>query len=639
MVDGVPQRAMVHGRIPTTDNRRLMIVIHGTQPMTGPRAAFALLALVVAPLVTQAQSRPVPPRSAPISDVHYAVTFKALQGIERSVDVSMSFTAAGQEPVLLSLPIWTPGSYEVSWFARYVSQFTATSRGKALTWDKADPNTWRIVTEDGGPVTVRFQYRADTLDNAQSWAREDFLLFNGTNLFLWPEGRPLDFPATVSVETEDAWRVVTGLTQTGPRAWRAQNYHELVDHPFFVGKFDLDSAQVAGAWMRLSTYPAGSVKPAQRARLLDQMAHVVPTEVAVFADRPWSRYDIMQIADSTSPGMSALEHENSNVGVINSAYIDEDFVPSVYAHEIFHAWNVKRLRPVDMWPYRYDTMQPTAWLWVSEGITDYYADLALVRGGIINATGFLAKTEAKIDHADKTVPIALTDASLQAWIHMTDGTQDIYYDKGSLAGLALDIMIRDESDNTASLDGVMRSLYKEDFAKGKGFTAAEWWDAVSRASKGASLREFSEKYVDGREAYPWDRWLPKAGWRLHADTLHQPRLGVSLQRDATGLLVVIVDPGSMAAAAGIRPGDVITSIDGVPTSNPSWEGWRVKFAQREGAPIEIKLVRDGASMTLTPPVKFATLIDRKLEADPGATDKAKRIREGILKGTTAGARP
>ena len=597
------------------------------------------IALILAPLCLQAQARPAAPRSAPISDVRYAVTFKALQGIERDVDVAMSFNASGKDPVLLSLPIWTPGDYEVSYFARNVSQFSATSRGKPLTWDKATPSTWRIVTDNGGPVTIEFHYRADSLDNAQSWAKEDFLLFNGTNLFLYPEGRPLDLPATVTVETENSWRVITGMNQTGPRSWSAPTYHELVDHPFFIGKFDIDSAQVAGVWMRFSSYPAGSVRPAQRARILGQMARAIPTEVSVFGDRPWSRYDIMQIADSSSPGMSALEHENSNVGVIGSGYVDEEFVPSVYAHEIFHSWNVKRLRPLDMWPYRYETMQPTPWLWVSEGITDYYADLALVRGGVITSMGFLAKTEAKIDHVDRTVPVALTDASLQAWIHMTDGTNDIYYDKGSLAGLALDIMIRDATDNAASLDGVMRSLYASDYKTGKGFTAAEWWGAVSRAAKGASMKEFADKYVDGRERYPWDRWLPLAGWRLRADTLRQPRMGVSFQRDSAGLIVVLVEPGSMAMTAGIRPGDVVTSIDGIPVTNPAWESWRQKYAQREGAPIEIGLIREGAALTIHAPVKFATLIEPKLEGDPNASEKAKRIRDGILKGVTAGASP
>jgi predicted metalloprotease with PDZ domain len=596
------------------------------------------LLTVALPCAAAAQAR-ASQRSAPISDVRYSVTFKSPQAVEKGVDVTMSFAASGRDPVLLSLPVWTPGDYEVSNYARNVSRFAATSRGKALTWDKSAPQTWRIFTGDGGPVTISFHYRADTLDNAQSWARDDFLLFNGANLFLYAEGRGLDFPAVVSVETDESWRVVTGMTPAGARAWSAANYHELVDHPFFVGKFDLDSAPVAGVWMRFASYPAGSVKPAQRARFLDQMARAVPAEVNVFADRPWTHYDVMQIADPAFGGMSALEHENSNVGIIGSGYMDEDFVPSVYAHEIFHSWNVKRLRPVDMWPYRYDAMQPTAWLWVSEGITDYYADLALVRGGVTTTAGFLASTEHKMEHVDQTVPVALTDASLQTWLHMTDDTQDIYYDKGSLAGLALDIMIRDASDNAESLDGVMRSLYAADYRNGRGFTPDEWWGAVSRAAKGAKFTEFNEKYIDGREPLAWSQWLPRAGWRFHADTLHEPRLGVRFQADSTGLVVVTVEPGGTAATAGIRPGDVVTSIAGVPVSNPAWESWRQKYSKQEGAPIAIGILRGGMAMTVNPAVKFATIVERKIEADPGATEKAKRIRDGILKGTTAPAHP
>jgi C-terminal processing protease CtpA/Prc len=148
------------------------------------------------------------------------------------------------------------------------------------------------------------------------------------------------------------------------------------------------------------------------------------------------------------------------------------------------------------------------------------------------------------------------------------------------------------------------------------------------------MKEFNDKYVDGRVAYPWDQWLPKAGWRLKTDTLHTPRMGVSFQKDSAGLLVVLVEPGSMADAAGLKPGDVVTSIDNISTNNPAWENWRTKFSAREGSPIEIKLIHDGKAITINPPVRFATLIDRRIEPDPNASDKAKRIREGILRGTT-----
>ncbi|MFI5310854.1 MAG: PDZ domain-containing protein [Gemmatimonadales bacterium] len=599
--------------------------------------ALVVLAAVATGGRAEAQGRDVRvpgAKSSPIANVKYVVTFKATNGIERALDVAMTFTTGAQEPVLLSLPVWTPGSYEVSNYARFVSRFAATSRGTPLRWDKYDPSTWRIFAAGAGEVTVSFRYRADSLDNAFAFAREEFALLNGTNLFLYPAGRSLDFASTVTVETEDSWHVATGMTQVGPRTFGAPTYHELVDHPFFVGRFDEDSALVGGVWFRLSTYPVGSVNAPRRAKLLDQIARAVPKEMAVMRDLPWKRYEVMQIADPDFGGMSALEHENSNVAIVGPTLLDEPFVPSVYAHEIFHAFNVKRLRPSEMWPYRYDVAQPTPWLWVSEGITDYYADLALVRGAVTNEAAFLATTQGKIAHVDQTAPIALEDASLQAWLHMADGTSDIYYDKGSLAGLALDIMIRDASDNAASLDDVMRELYAAAYRNGRGFTADEWWRAVSRSARRTTFREFQEKYVDGREPFAWSTWLPKAGWRVRSDTIREPRLGVQIGQDTTGVRVMFVDPSGVAAAAGVEPGDVITAVGGVSTTDPSWQSWRQKYASQEGAPLSISLLRGGKPMRLTATVKLIPVITERLEVDANPSEKAKRIRDGILKGET-----
>ena len=150
-----------------------------------------------------------------------------------------------------------------------------------------------------------------------------------------------------------------------------------------------DSTRVVDHWVRLATYPAGSVGVMQRQTALDQIKKVIPPEAAVFGETPWDTYTIMQIVDSTYGGASGLEHQSSHVDVLGPSYVASEFLPSLYAHEIFHAWNVKRLRPAEMWPYQYSHPQPTPWLWVSEGITDYYADLAEVRGGVIDEKGFM----------------------------------------------------------------------------------------------------------------------------------------------------------------------------------------------------------------------------------------------------------
>ena len=281
---------------------------------------------------------------------------------------------------------------------------------------------------------------------------------------------------------------------------------------------------------------------------------MIPAEAAVFEETPWPHYTVMMIFDSAYGGGSALEHTNSHVGIYSSDFIGNPILASITAHEIFHAWNVKRLRPADMVPYRYDRSEPTPWLWVSEGITDYYADLAILRGGITTPEMFLGQTEDKIAKVTEAPPTALEDASLSTWIHPIDGTEYLYYPKGSLAGFMLDVMIRDASDNRQSLDDVMRQLYRSTYKAGRGFTAADWWRAVSKAAGGKSFDEFSQKYVDGREPYPWDQVLPLAGLRVAQDTVREARLGIGTTLDSTGrVTVATVEPGGAARTRASNP--------------------------------------------------------------------------------------
>jgi predicted metalloprotease with PDZ domain len=436
------------------------------------------------------------------------------------------------------------------------------------------------------------------------------------------------------VRTESGWKVATSMPRgAGGGAFTASNYHDLVDMPFFVGDFDLDSAQVSGRWMRFASYPAGAVRDIQRFQLWDQLKRAVPVEVAVFGEVPWDSYTVMEIVDSTYQGASGLEHSSSHVDVVSPVYIGSDFQPSLLAHEIFHAWNVKRLRPADLWPYRYDVSQPTPWLWVSEGITDYYADIAEVRGGIIPDTGFYALTGGKINEVGAVPAVALEDASLSTWVHPVDGTGYLYYPKGSLAGFMLDIMIRDASDNRRSLDNVMRDLYTTTYKQGRGFTREDWWGAVSRAAGGKSFADFERRYIDGREPYPWDQLLPLAG--LRANRSQVPRLGISTVQDARGILVEQVDPTGAAGTAGVREGDLLVAIADIPVVDQSFGArFRNAFAQaKEGDPLVLQVRRGTETLRLTGTVKLAPG-DLSIATDPNASPKAVRIRNGILRGVT-----
>jgi predicted metalloprotease with PDZ domain len=573
--------------------------------------------------------------SAPIRDVRYDVTFMRSNGQQRVIDVAMSFNTAGTSPVLLSLPAWTPGAYEISNFSRWVVEFAVSGDGnKPLTWDKLDYDTWRIRPAGAKALRVSFRYVADTLDNAMAWAKPDFLLFNGTNLFFYAEGQPLEMPATVAIHTEADWRVATGMSSaTQPRTFTATNYHDLVDMPFFVGHFDLDSARVAEKWIRLATYPAGAINAQVRSTAWDQLKRVIPPEATVFGEIPWETYTVMEIVDSSYAGASGLEHQSSHVDVLAPSYVGSEFQPSLYAHEIFHSWNVKRLRPAEMWPYQYSHPQPTPWLWVSEGITDYYADLAEVRGGVVDERGFYSLASEKINEVMNARPVSLEDASVDTWVHPIDGTEYLYYPKGSLAGFALDIMIRDASDNKHSLDDVMRGLYQSDYKHGRGFTATDWWNAVSTAANGKSFAQFNARFVDGREPFPWDSILPTAGMRTRQERV--PRLGVMTQPDPSGVVVANVQEGSSAAMAGVKPGDYLVSVGDIPVEDQQFGAkMRAKYgASVEGSPLQIKVRRGAETLVLPGKLQFAPG-DVVIEADPMAKPKAVRIRNGILKGVT-----
>lgn len=574
--------------------------------------------------------------SAPLSDIRYEVTFTRANAARRQVTSAMTFTVGGTDPVLLSLPKWTPGAYEIGNFARDVINFSAEQSGTSLVWDKTSPDTWRVRPRAIGEITVHFDYLADSLDNAMTWASRDFLLFNGTNLFLYPEGRGFDFPASVTVNTEAAWKVVTGMTSAGTRRYVASNYHDLVDMPFFVGQFDVDSTQISGTWVRFASYPSGSVTGGARIAVWEALKRIIAAEVKVFGEAPWNTYSLLQIADPSYSGGSGLEHQNSHVDVLGPGMLGTPVLLSLYAHEIFHAWNVKRLRPAELWPYRYDVEQPTALLWISEGITDYYADLAEVRGGIVSPSEFYVMTNEKIREINALPPAALEDASISTWIHPRDGTEYIYYSKGSLAGLLIDIMIRDASDNHSSLDDVMRSMYNTAYKNGRGFTSDEWWAAVAQAARGKAFSDFYSRYIDGRDPFPYDRVLPLAGLRLALDSSNVPQLGIASLQDSAGLHVTEVLPESSAAAAGVLAGDELVSVGGFDATDPNWtDNFRARYArQREGAELPVVIRRNGAEQKLTARLHFVTRVDPHLVEDPRASAKAKRIRAGILTGTT-----
>lgn len=594
-------------------------------------AIIALLTAAGAPEPAAAAAIPSPATS----NVRYDVTFDAVTAGRREIHVEMSFDVDAAGPVALSFPAWTPGSYEMDDYARNVRNVSARLGEAGIHWDKADYDTWRVHPAGAGRVTFAFDYHAESLDVGSSWSTDDFAFFNGTNLLPFLEETPNEPGAEVFVHTEPDWAVATGLTPaSGRHAYTASSYDELVDMPTFVGRFDVDSTQVEGIWYRLATYPTSALAGDARSTLWQQIQGMIPPMAAVFGEIPWQHYTTLLVFDPTFGGGSALEHANSHLGIYANVFVGSPVLPSITAHEIFHAWNVKRLRPADLWPYAYDREMPTELLWISEGITDYYADLALVRGRVAPPGLLYQITQGKIDNVASLPPVALEDASLSTWIQPTDGTASIHYDKGSLAGLLLDILIRDASDNARSLDDVMRAMYERAYLAGRGFTEDEWWEEVRAAAGGRAFDDFHDRYVDGREPYPWGEVLPLAGLVLDERTERVARIGITTTGSDAGVEVVGVAPGGAGAAAGVLEGDLLRRIGGILVEDNGFgEAFRQRFGDRPaGATYEIVVDRGGTELTLEGTLAFADVTVTELREDPAAGEKARRIRLGILRG-------
>lgn len=573
--------------------------------------------------------------SAPISDINYEITADSAAVGRRQLGVTMSFRVSGTAPVVLALPAWSPGHYVLLWFARRVSGFTAEQSGTALDWKKLDFQTWEIRPRGSGTVRVSFSYLADAVDRAVAWTSPNFAFFNGTNLFLYPAGRGFNWPARVTVRTEPSWGIATGMDPVSPNTFTAGNYHDLTDMPFYVGRFAIDSTQIAGKWIRLAFYPARSLTAARRDRTFDWLRRIVPAQVAVFGEAPFRNYTVFQRSDTVVNG-GGLEHQASQVDEVTTAQLDEPGLAGLYSHEFFHAWNVKRLRPADLVPYRYDDAQQTTWLWVSEGVTDYYGALALVRGGINDSSGFFNFIAGDIADVAGSPPTAVSDASLNAWIASTDGSGGLYYAKGGLIGFLLDVQIRDATNNRVSLDQVMRRLYLSTYKNGRGFTGAEWWAEVSRAAGGKSFTDFARRYVDGREPLPVNEVLVLAGLQARSDTVREPRFGIQTSTDSAGVVVTAVTPSGAAAAGTVRAGDRIVSVGDVPiTNDDSFAAVRARYAGTTATSLPLVISRAGQPLTLQVPVRLAPRVQTRVVPIPNAPAKAVRIRNGIMKGTTS----
>jgi len=587
----------------------------------------ALLVACAAPLAAQAVRYEV------------AVTAPAL----KLFHVTAEFPAAGKDTLYVSLPAWSPGAYEIQNYARYVRGFGATNTAaRPLFWDRLDKDTWRVVTGKTERVTIQFDFLADTIDLSLARLSGDFGEFLGTNLFLFEEGQ-LARPAEVRFRLPPGWQVTTALASAGTGVYRAADYHELADAMTFVGRYSLDSLAVDGKWIRIAVWPAADYTPAVTRNLRNGIEKMAQVQNRVMGGAPYDVYTVFFNVIHEPVGFGGgLEHSAAQYDIMPAqAFADPagtlgDFMYPLLSHEFFHLWNVKRIRPAEMWPYDYHGEQYTPLLWWSEGVTDYYADLTNLRAGLWSPDQFLQNITTNIQQVEG-VPEAWSaeDGSVATWINeVYVNSSQLYYPKGSLLGMLLDISIRDATDNAHGLDEVMRTLFTRYYRQGRGFSTADLLGELRKAGM-PDADTFYQRYINGRDSLPYDGVFGKAGITVTRSAVSVPFLGISSGVTPSGAIdVQSVSPGSAADAAGVQLGDVLVSVGDVTVSpDQDWAAaFRSRYRGRTGQPLAITVRRQGRVLTLNTVVRERTSTNFALARAASPTAKQARIWQALATG-------
>ena len=458
-------------------------------------------------------------------------------------------------PAELVMPSWTPGSYLMREFPRNVVRLDAADgAGRPLAVEKTDKNTWRVEAPSDGRLVARYVVFADELSVRTSHVDASHAYVNGASVFVFVRGRETE-PARLEIDAPAGWRATTALAAEGDNAFRAAGYDELVDSPIEIGTHALLEWEAEGKPHRYALWGRGNY---DADRLVADTTRIIRAEKAMFGVLPYDAYTFL--VHLVPGGSGGLEHRASTSLLADRWSFRglpyEQFLGLV-AHEFFHLWNGKRIRPAALGPFDYTRENYTRDLWVVEGLTTYYTDVFLRRAGLISAQRYLDKLGESITRV-QGVPgrlvQPLADASFDAWIKFyrpdanTPNATISYYQKGAMVGLLLDLRIRAATGNRRSLDDVMRALWERFGARDAGYEEGAV-EALASEVAGEDLSPLFNRWLRGAEELDYNAHLAAAGLALVP--FHEARPAPAQMRP----------PGAPADPAMDRPrGEVRTGI-------------------------------------------------------------------------------
>ncbi len=570
--------------------------------------------------------------------INYNLTFPAPH--THYVEVEMTIDNIDQDVLDLKMAVWTPGSYLIREFPKNIDSFEAASSGKDVAHKKISKNTWQINTKGINSLTVNYNVYCFELSVRTSFIDDDKAYMNGTSIFMFPD-KGLALPSTVTIEPKPEWKQISTSLKTDGNKWTrtAPNYDILFDSPILIGNQQIFEFTAQGIPHYLAIDGIGNYDAEQMQK---DFVKIIDIETELFGDNPCDDYTFIVL--STEKSYGGLEHLNSS----SMIYPRWNFQPysnyvrflSLIAHEYFHLWNVKRIRPAALGPFDYESENYTNLLWVAEGFTSYYDEYLLQRAGFIDSKEYFKMIESVFNYCENTPGRkvqSLADASFDAWIKYyrknenSDNCCVSYYQKGAGVAVLLDLAIRNETNGEKSLDDVMRYMYEKFYKQeGRGFTDEEMQETILEVV-GTPCTEFFTNYIHGTDDLDYNKYLGYAGLKLEDKNLDNKNtyLGVNTKANDDGQLIITsVDSEGAAYEAGLNVDDEIIAVNGFRINSGNF-GKFIKM-NKPGDEVEFMVSRAGLVRKFTAKLISNPKSNFQIVKNDKATKKQKDIYKDWL---------
>jgi predicted metalloprotease with PDZ domain len=564
------------------------------------------------------------------------------------------------------MPKWSPGRYAVFDFAKNVQEVRARGACPAgldcsmpdLAVIRIDNQTWRAELGSFNPtgMSLMFSYKVFANDLSGTFSDLDsrHANFNGGCLFMYVVNHKQD-PVTLSIKPPKDWRITNGrMTKKNQDEWQFPNWDIMIDTPTEIGpNWTEDKFIVAGKTYHVIVHslgPEGGKRPA----LVRDIEKIVKTETAMWGPPEFDSYTFLIHFANDGVSGDGMEHLTSTQiiepGALNDPGMMEETLDTV-AHEFFHVWNVKRLRPIELGPWDFTQPANTRGLWIAEGVTNYYGHLMQRRARLLNDSQFWAKLVSQItevENAPGNRLMSAEESSLSApFIDDAPHSQQTnlantaisYYPKGEVIGLTLDLLIRGKTRGQASLDDVMRRMYEEFYVKsptasyylhGRGYRNEDFARVASEVA-GTDMSDFFQRYVRTAGSPPYDEAFALVGLRLVREPLHPVSVGVTGDdADTVNFKIARVRPNSPAADAGWEIGDKVVSLGGIRIAANNF--LKVVDKYKPGDRVNATLQRGTSVIQTTIVMGEPQLMNYRIEELPNASADAKALRAAWLNG-------